>query len=421
MSGHTIVGDGTTDQIAAMFTGFDEQNLPEARRRFHNAQPVDRWPFIFNDFKHKGYVTMFQEDESTFATFSYRLHGFKNPPTDHYARPFYIAANNEPNSHDFTCCGSWPVHKYVLSYATSFFDTYSTRKKLSLNMIARLLHHSLDGGQLVDEDLTEFMRDLQAKGHLNNTILVLFGDHGARFSKLRWTLVGKLEERLPFLSITLPHWFKHKHAHLYNAMEQNSNILTSHFDIYGTLRHILDYPKFERVGVGRSLFASIDPSPRNCKDAGVADHWCPCLSYVNVSAKDEIVQKASESAVTFINQLLNANDVAREKCATLSLKEIIRAGKVIHNRKIESFAETKQNSRCDSCEIVFKENQERKAVKYELVLRVSPSDGDYEVNVEVKDDKIDVDPNISRINMYGSQPECIAKTHPHMRKYCLCK
>ena len=421
LPGHTIVGDGTTDQISAMFTGFNEKDLPEARRGFSNSQPVDLWPFIFHDFKRKGYVTMFQEDATLLAAFNYRLHGFKNPPTDHYARPFYIAANREPNLHDFTCCGSWPIHKHVLFYTTSFFNAYSSRKKLSLNMIARLSHNSIDAVQLIDEDLAAFMKDLKENGHLNNTILVLFGNHGPRFSKIRWKLVGKLEERLPYLSITLPHWFKHTHADLYNAMEENSKILTSHFDIYGTLRHILDYPKFKRVGVGRSIFTSIDPSIRNCKDAGVEDHWCPCLNYVNVSVDDAIVRRASQSALTFINQLLSANNVTKEKCATLSLKEIIRAGKVIHNWKMEDFTETKKNSRCDSCVILFKGNQETKTVKYELVLRFSPSDVEFEVNVKVKGDRIYVDPNISRINMYGNQPECIAKIYPHLRNYCFCK
>ena len=420
-SGHTIVGDGTTAQLCAMFTGINEQDLPEARRSFSDSQPVDRWPFIFNDFKRKGYVTMFQEDASNLATFNYRLQGFRHPPTDHYGRPFYIAANSEIPRKELRCYGNWPIHRHVLSYTTSFFDTYSTVKKFSLSIIARLPHNSVDRVQLMDDDLVNFMKDLQQKGHLDNTMFVLFGDHGPRISDVRSTVAGKLEERLPFLSITLPHWFKDKHPNLYDAVRENSKILTSHFDIYGTLRHMLDYPKFERVGVGRSLFTSIDPITRNCKDAGIADHWCPCLNYVDVPVDDVIVQKASESAVTFINDLVSANDLVKEACARLSLKEIIRAGKVVHNWKMENFARTKGNTRCDSCLLLFKRNQEIPIVKYELVLKVSPSDGEYEVNVIVKGDEIDVDPNISRINRYGNQPECIAKTYPHMRKYCFCK
>ncbi len=30
-------------------------------------------------------------------------------------------------------------------------------------------------------------------------------------------------------------------------------------------------------------------------------------------------------------------------------------------------------------------------------------------------------PDISRINIYGSQADCVTKTHPDLRKYCMCK
>ena len=419
--GHTIVGDGTTAQICAMFTGITEQDLPEARRSFPNSQPVDRWPFIFKDFKRKGYVTMFQEDDTTYATFNYRLHGFKQPPTDHYTRPFYLEASSEIDPKESKCYGNWPIHQHVLSYTTSFCDTYKNLKKFSLSIIARLPHSKFNMVQLMDEDLSNFIRSLNKKGHLDNTMLVVFGDHGSRVSAIRSTIAGKLEERLPFLSITLPRWFKDKHSELYNAMMANADVLTSHFDIYATLRHILMYPNFERFGVGRSLFMPIDPNTRNCKDAGVADHWCPCLNYVNVSVDDNKVRRASEAAVSFINELLSKNNVAKEKCATLTLREIMRAGKVVHNWKMENFARTKGNSRCDSCLLLFKKNQDIPVVKYELVIKVSPSGGEYELNVMTKGDEIEVDGNISRINLYGKQPECIAQTYPHLRKYCFCK
>ena len=419
--GHTIVGDGTTAQLCAMLTGKNEEELPEARRGYKDSQTVDRWPFIFKDFKRKGYVTMFQEDATYLGTFNYRLHGFKNKPTDHFTRPFYLAFNEEvPNNAD-KCNGNLPAHRNVLSYTANFFDAYINVKKFSYSIMARLSHNSLDSVQLVDADLANFMTDLQRKGHLNNTMFIVVGDHGLRSSSFRSTLAGKLEERFPFMSVTLPGWFKAKHKDLYNYMRENAEILTSHFDIYGTLTHMLTYPNFTRVGVGRSLFTPIDPNTRNCKDAGVADHWCPCLGYVNISVADVKVQRVSKAAVAFLNRIITDNKVAREKCAPLALKEIIRAGKVIHNWKMENFLQTQKAQHCDSCVPYYNKNQAVPFVKLELVLKVSPSDGEYELNAKVKGDEIEVDPNISRINRYGNQPECIAARYPHLRKYCFCK
>ena len=92
-SGETIVGDGTTAQLAAILTGIAESKQPEARRDMGSAaRPVDNWRWIFRDYKQKGYATMFSEDSPQHAVFNYRLTGFSDPPTDHYSRPFWMAA-----------------------------------------------------------------------------------------------------------------------------------------------------------------------------------------------------------------------------------------------------------------------------------------------------------------------------------------
>ena len=61
-----------------------------------------------------------------------------------------------------------------------------------------------------------------------------------------------------------------------------------------------------------------------------------------------------------------------------------------------NFVETKRTKDCDSCVPVFMETKEVSSAKYELVIKVSPSDGEYEVNVKIKGDEIVVDSNISR-------------------------
>ena len=37
-----------------------------------------------------------------------------------------------------------------------------------------------------------YFQTLEAKGYLDNTVLVLFGDHGPRFSALRHSIQGKI-------------------------------------------------------------------------------------------------------------------------------------------------------------------------------------------------------------------------------------
>ena len=416
--GHTIVGDGTTAQLCAILTGLNEQQLPEARRSFSNSKSVDDWPFIFKDFAKKGYVTMFLEDAPKYASFNYRLKGFNNAPTHHYSRPLFLCAEK---TNDYgNCFGNWAAHNHSISYTKCFYDQYKDFKKFSLTSIARLPHNNLNRVQLMDDDFANFLLHLKEKGHLDNTMLIIFGDHGPRMSDARSSVAGKIEERQAFLSIVLPSWFKTKHKSLYDAMLNNTGIMTSHFDLYGTIKHILTNPDIPKVRTGQSLFKLIDKEKRNCKTAGVADHWCPCLGYTNMSVKDPLVQKLAKKAVHFMNELVAESKVPRYKCTQLKVDTIIRAGKLGHNWKMESFRKTKGDSRCDSCLLVFKKQKKKSPITYELVFTVQPSGGMYELSVKVDGEKIVVDPNISRINRYGDQPKCIAAEFPHLRKYCFC-
>ena len=61
---------------------------------------------------------------------------------------------------------------------------------------------------LTDTDLRDFLEYLKRNGHLDNTLLLVMADHGARFSIARKTLQGKLEERLPMMSVTFPDKFQ---------------------------------------------------------------------------------------------------------------------------------------------------------------------------------------------------------------------
>lgn len=49
--GHSAVGDGTTEQLAALLSGKGEREQPEARRGKPGAQVVDGWDWIFKKAK----------------------------------------------------------------------------------------------------------------------------------------------------------------------------------------------------------------------------------------------------------------------------------------------------------------------------------------------------------------------------------
>ena len=421
LKGHTINGDGTTAQLCAALVGALEENLPEARRGKMGSQEVDRWPFIFKNFTNKGYVSLFAEDDSYKGAFHYRLNGFKKQPTDHYPRPFWSRSTLSMNSDD-RCVGARTIVDIGLEYAMNFFDGYKQNLKFSFTAFSLLFHNNLNAASSADDSVLNHIITLKKKGHLDNTILITFGDHGLRASQFRSTIQGKLEERLPFMSILLPPTLVNEHPHILEALKHNSRVLTSHFDIHATLQHLLSYPTTPKVNIGQSLFTKIDPVTRTCRSVGIKDHWCSCLKFSEVNKNSTIVTEAAEAIVKYTNgEILGVIPEAKRKCSKLRLSSITRAGLKAPSDAVQKFVSTSRNEKCDECGVVTGNKPKEGKLEYELVFSVEPSKGMFEAKVAKNNAGWVVDSDISRINLYGNQPKCIQDKYPNLRKYCFCK
>ena len=417
------MGDGTTAQLSALLTGIEEKRQPEARRRKSSSQPVDNWRWIFKDFKDKGYATMFSEDSPGAASFNYRLNGFQDPPTDHYARPFWMEAVTVMNGY---CINSRASHDVSLRYLLSFFRGYKNRPKFSLSCHAEISHSFVNTVGYADDDLKDILQTMKEESLLENTLLIIFADHGPRFSNFRKTIQGKLEERFPFMSITTPKWFRGKYPDLYKNLVHNSRVLTSPFDVYATLRHILSYPAYPSgIVIGQSLFSWIDEKNRTCASAGVEDHWCPCLDLEEVSSGEPVVAEIAEFLVRHMNKLTSQRDELTKLCQRLVLKEIKSVFREMPKEAMQRFLRTKHGAgdACDGCEAVMGDRSENTLAKdtlYQLQLVTSPNEGFYEASVRMTKGIPSLVGDISRIDAYKDQPYCIMETFPLLRKFCYC-
>ena len=406
-----------------MLTGLPEKAQQESRKRISNSKPVDSWRWIFKNYKEKGYATMFSEDSPQFASFNYRLHGFQDPPTDHYARPFWMEADKILRGF---CINNRPSHDVSLKYLLSFFRRYKDRPKFGFSSHAAISHDGVNTIGYADDDLKAFLETFKKESFLDNTLLIIFADHGARFSELRKTIQGKLEERFPFMSITTPKWFRDQHSDLYNNLVYNSRILTSPFDVYATLRHILSYPQYpSEIITGQSLFSRIDERNRTCASAGVEDHWCPCLDLEPVPIDEQAVKELAAAVVGYINNLTSQSAELSTLCQRLVLKEIKTAFREMPKEAMQRFQDTKHaaNDACDSCEVVLGDKSENTLVRdtlYQLQFLTSPNEGFYEASVRITKGALSVVGDISRIDAYKDQPYCIMETFPLLRKFCYC-
>lgn len=421
LEGYNIIGDGTPQALIPILTGKTEIELPSTRKTDQNADFVNVYPFLWKDFENSGYATLFGEDEPHLGCFTFRLKGFNETPTDHYMRTFYLAAHSQKWFNKQFCWGSQPHHKVHFQYAEDFFKNYpSGVRKFAFMFHGAYSHDDINAVEVADEDTMEHFEFFEKSDHLNNTIIIIMADHGHRFAKFRETQQGKLEERLPFLGFIFPPWFETKFPSAIKNLRLNTQRLTTPFDIYPTLKEILNFeypPKAASVeSRGISLFREI-PQARSCRDAEVDMHWCTCLQWINVPADDALIRNIAQILVDKIN---NATERDRKLCAKLTLKKIELALIYKPNKKLLDF----HGSKDKHGQIPDFDGKTNSKVEYfQLNIRTTPGDALYETTLiwNLKTNSTNINLNdVSHINRYGDLPHCVIERDYSLAKWCVC-
>ncbi|XP_059144629.1 uncharacterized protein LOC131931792 isoform X2 [Physella acuta] len=420
LEGYNILGDGTPAALLPILTGKHEHELPEARRGKFNAQPVDVFPWLWNDFRGQGYVTSWADADVDIAPFNYRMLGFKHQPTDYFMRPFYLATKRLYSTFDKFCHGSVPKHMVWLNWIRDIFYMYKDDPKFMVHFYTPLSHDDNNMITIADDDLKNFLENLETGGYLNNTLLLVMSDHGSRFADVRRTLSGKLEERLPYVSLRFPPWFKKKYPSLVKNVKTNVNRLTTPFDLHETFKDIL---RFDGAGLGDvmnrgiSLFKEI-PKSRTCHHADVAPHWCACLAWKEVNHDDPDAKRALAAAVDAIN---NFTEPYRSDCAKLSVGDVTTVTKLLVSDDVLRFNQTTGDR---GLEPIMSDNSvKNERAIYQLTFFTEPGHGEFELTLEhlLHMDTMSVNPKaISRINKYGNDPACILDKNRDIRQFCYC-
>ena len=245
-----------------------------------------------------------------------------------------------------------------------------------------------------------------------------------RFHKVRQTVQGKYEERMPYFGFRFPAWFQHKYPQAFNNFKTNTKRLTTPFDIHQTFLDILDY---SRSGDGGSTKGSLDnrgislfkeiPSSRTCAQAGIEMHWCACLNWKDVDKSSGHVISAANHLVSTLNKMTSQQ---RHKCVELNL-DVIKQAEVFEPHA--SLLKFRKSSDSDGRRGDFSDNMQASEIFYQLTITTTPNNGEYEATLKFVPKKqtfVANEKEISRINMYGNQPHCVQKQLPHLRPYCYC-
>lgn len=417
MMGYNKVADNTFVNIVPMMTGHFVEELPWDESMIKT--PFDNFTFIWKNFSQAGYRTLYAEDAPKIAIFVYQKEGFHEAPADYYNRALALAMETHSSvwNHKHHCVADQLETDMLLHYVTDFSRQFRAKPHFGFTFITRLTHDNVNDAGAADEPHLNFLKTFRAEGHLNNTVLIYYSDHGNRFGEMRNTYVGKAEERLPFLFLVFPDWFPSRYPGLYKNLRINSNRLTTPFDVYETLKDVLYFDgkakEYFLKDRGISLFSQI-PEERSCSHAHILPHWCMCMQRRRLSLTDSVVRKTAKQLVDKINTYLAAYI---DMCAKLRLLAILTAEQMVANDNVLRFQESLHDV---INRTVRYGNRSDPVVIYQLTVRTEPGGALFEGTVRYDEttDDITLAGDISRINEYGTQSECI--NNFTLKKFCYC-
>ena len=190
--------------------------------------------------------------------------------------PISFGLGRGPYTMSRNCFMGEDLTKHTLEYMHQFFNVYKNdRKYYEVRLISG---HEFSGEnlQFIDEHLSDSLHRLQAEGHLDNTIVYLYSDHGNHLNFLFWkTRSGVSEIMNPFMFVMVPEWFAEEGG-VGEKLEANTQRLCSHFDLFWSDLRLVNATRIDyRVKKGKSLFHEVIGVNRTCKDAMVAEK-CNC-------------------------------------------------------------------------------------------------------------------------------------------------
>ncbi|XP_055878373.1 uncharacterized protein LOC106061960 isoform X1 [Biomphalaria glabrata] len=412
MTMHSQVGKNSFPNFLPFMTGRSAQETYQWWSDKKNADPFDH---LWKDFERAGYRTFFSEDNPGIGAFNYLTPGFLKTPATHYSKSIAFAIEQDElirnaSSH---CIGNQPEVLFHLEYLKSFLDKFPRKPLYALLFFTRISHDDITMLRIIDDHVYSFFKKLKDSGHLNNTMMITFSDHGPRYGPIRHSHMGDVENRNPLLIFTMPTWFLHKYPDVAGNLKTNTGRLTSQYDIHATVRDLLyfrstgDNP-LPKTRHGMSLFQEV-PRNRTCQDASVSEEFCLCnyQNFITVLPNSSIAHQVANKVVEAMNARLD-----HAKCESLKLHNVSEVYVLKVLNKLFKLVKT-----------VFR-------IKVETV----PGNGVFDATVHVEGisdwesweqlsithlNNVTVAEGLDRLNRYSGQSDCVSD--PKIQLICYCK
>ena len=409
LEGFNKVADNTLANVYPMVMG-KELMADWKSLMFRDFDDLD---WIWKEFAKAGYATLLMEEMIKPYHPTMIPRGFQNRPADHYYRPVRLVTHgmkapapaHEHHLRNEFCFNSLDRAGDILNWVEKLAKVYKDEHFFSFTFLSNATHWRINDIARLSEKLLNFFHHLEHSGTLNNTMVILFADHGFRMGgEFFSSYVGAYEARLPMVYFILPKWFSTKYPKAYDNLKTNTRRLTTFYDIHQTLHDVVqnEFPRQHPKTVfkyGTSLFGSVS-TIRNCREAGIEPHWCACGAYEDVPVEDPRAQHAARILFDAIRRY-NKINITDNQCIDFNSFNLMEA-KV----KVQGSADGK--SRIAKHEI-------------SLSIKVQPLSAQFRSTVSLDEGNIPLLGHIERLDNYGSQSDCLRLKNPVIEVTCICK
>ncbi|KAI3382220.1 hypothetical protein SNEBB_000749 [Seison nebaliae] len=292
-----VNGPNTFPNFLALLTGMLSENIQnissngyiEYRSKIEATTPLDDFPFLWK-YLPKYYVTYMQEDYYGVGMFYYLRRGFKKSPIDIDFRSFYK---------------TYEYVTYPCNLAEEFYDyinRFQERMKeadLPFFQISHFKKYSHNNSKLISLIDKYLLKQLERiiNNYSNNSIILLFGDHGARLDYYSRTNNGMNERTKSSIVLHLPDSLKRSFSKSEQIiLKNNLDKMITPADIHFTFLDIMGRDLKENLTEkrkfignfhikqnspsfgGRNLLRENISYSRTCTEAGIPMISCMCFN-----------------------------------------------------------------------------------------------------------------------------------------------
>lgn len=331
------LGDNSYPNLFPLFMGkswdYVKQNCLKDGGNYFDSKKCS---FIWDKFSELGFYTALAAD-TTAGLFGVYEMMLPKIPTDFYLQPFVYETRFlfEDRTYDYhACLRNRYFYKILLNFIENVVHNVSNKKLFGIFWEQSISHEHPAQSSTMDDSYYDLLKYLEDVYYLENTVVILFSDHGPRFGDFVGTRQGYIEARLPLLEVLLPVDFRRRYPLAVRNFESNTRRLTTAYDVFETITDLIN---IETTGITNqqirmrseslksmtnvtniSLFLPI-PENRTCESLDISERYCVCEKGPKISVLPRAKRFVAKALITQVNQLLSIFP----QCAQLELDRVI--------------------------------------------------------------------------------------------------